>query len=391
MSELLEVRQKLNSVYCNLLATVSIFALMPYACNNIEAKADGADSPTVWIELGGQLERQTGQGDPYTPPFLVNYISSDAYKPVSPLATEKQPLFSNGAEGKLSFAPEGSDWVFSAAVRYGRANGKKSQQEAVPDRHVIYDFPLFTSGIHCCRTLPVTIDGGDYSDTAATHQDSHTIVDFEAGRDVGLGIFGHEAESVLALGVRFAQFTAKSTASLHAQPDAAFYNEFPPSLLNKYPQFYLPGRKNHVFLGTALSARSFHGIGPIASLNSSVRLLSAQQAGELTFDWGANAAVLFGRRKAHGQHHESGHYAQQKYGNSHYYSNNASFDRKKSVVVPNVGGFAGVSFRFSNAKVSVGYRGDFYFGAMDTGMDTERTGTVGFFGPFATISVGLGG
>jgi hypothetical protein len=65
--------------------------------------------------------------------------------------------------------------------------------------------------------------------------------------------------------------------------------------------------------------------------------------------------------------------------------------RSRSVTIPNLGGFAGLSLKFPNAKVSFGYRGDFFIGAMDTGMDTRKTSTVGFYGPYATISIGLGG
>lgn len=65
--------------------------------------------------------------------------------------------------------------------------------------------------------------------------------------------------------------------------------------------------------------------------------------------------------------------------------------RHKSVIVPNLGGFAGVSFKFRSAKVSLGYRGDFFFGAMDAGNDTRKIKNVGFYGPFATISVGIRG
>jgi len=41
--------------------------------------------------------------------------------------------------------------------------------------------------------------------------------------------------------------------------------------------------------------------------------------------------------------------------------------------------------------VSFGYRADFFLGAMDGGIDTRRSGDVDFWGPFATVSVGLGG
>jgi len=61
------------------------------------------------------------------------------------------------------------------------------------------------------------------------------------------------------------------------------------------------------------------------------------------------------------------------------------------VIVPNIGGFAGLSLRFPNAKVSFGYRADAFFGAMDGGIDARKTYDRDFYGPFATISIGLGG
>jgi hypothetical protein len=60
-------------------------------------------------------------------------------------------------------------------------------------------------------------------------------------------------------------------------------------------------------------------------------------------------------------------------------------------VVPNVGGFAGVSLQRGAAKVSLGYRVDFFFGAMDGGIDTTKSENRGFYGPFANISIGFGG
>ena len=74
-----------------------------------------------------------------------------------------------------------------------------------------------------------------------------------------------------------------------------------------------------------------------------------------------------------------------------YHRHPAPSDRSRSVVVPNLGGFAGLSMNYPNAKVSFGYRADFFFGAMDTGIDARHSSNVGFHGPFATISIGLGG
>jgi hypothetical protein len=50
-----------------------------------------------------------------------------------------------------------------------------------------------------------------------------------------------------------------------------------------------------------------------------------------------------------------------------------------------------VSFRYSGAKVSFGYRGEIFFNAMDDGFDTARSADRSFHGPFATLSIGLGG
>jgi len=47
--------------------------------------------------------------------------------------------------------------------------------------------------------------------------------------------------------------------------------------------------------------------------------------------------------------------------------------------------------RFPNAKISLGYRADLFFGAIDGGIDKVKRENVGFYGPFANISVGIGG
>jgi hypothetical protein len=119
---------------------------------------------------------------------------------------------------------------------------------------------------------------------------------------------------------------------------------------------------------------------------------------EITIDWGANAAVLFGRQQAKTHHQTTGSY--------HYLSGTGKYQHRvtaalspnaghrtqsRSLIVPNLGGFAGLSFRYSDAKISVGYRADMFFNAMDVGLDTRKSENVGFYGPFATIGVGLGG
>ena len=59
-------------------------------------------------------------------------------------------------------------------------------------------------------------------------------------------------------------------------------------------------------------------------------------------------------------------------------------------MVPNIGGFAGISWRLPTAKVSIGYRADFFFNAIDGGIAARKSENRGFYGPFASISIGIG-
>lgn len=115
---------------------------------------------------------------------------------------------------------------------------------------------------------------------------------------------------------------------------------------------------------------------------------------ELTVDWGVNGAVLFGRQRVNVHHQTTSYDYQQIFGSSYTaHRSTQTVNRKEahSAVIPNLGGFAGLSLKFPNAKVSVGYRADFFFNAADNGIDTRHVVNEGFYGPFASISVGLGG
>ena len=149
----------------------------------------------------------------------------------------------------------------------------------------------------------------------------------------------------------------------------------------------------HSFAGTFRATRSFTGLGPSISWNSSAPFLGNAQAGELALDWGVNAALLFGRQKAKSRHQTTARY--QAGGIFYppqvtvYQHNNPSNTRSRGVVVPNIGAFAGLSVKYPNAKISFGYKADFFFGAMDGGIDVRRTEDVGFHGPYASVSIGF--
>jgi hypothetical protein len=190
--------------------------------------------------------------------------------------------------------------------------------------------------------------------------------------------------------VRFAQFSSRSSATVHALPIQKTVNAFTPAsyYAQLFPSvhFYLPRFVGHNYDAQIYQTRSFRGVGPSIAWNASTRVLRLSESGVIDLDWGVNGAVLFGKQRSHGMHTTVTHISAYS-----SYNKPGRFDRHKTVVAPNVGGFAGLSFRYANAKVNFGYRGDFFFGAMDVGTATRKTQTVGFYGPFASVSIGIGG
>ena len=387
MSELMYTRNDIGNFHWQLLGTVSVLALLASVYATREAcAADGdANRPPLWIELGGQLEQMTGQGENFALPFVSANPNSAAFKPVSPLDAEKAVPFSYGAEGKISYEPDGTHWVFTVDARYGRSGNKKHVHEQT--------FPKFTAYPNFITKYP-SANLANYADTVASHRESHAIADFQAGKDVGLGMFGHDSISVFSAGVRFAQFSSDTSVKINARPNIELYPGFGGAVPFKYA-------RNYAFRGE--SARNFHGIGPSLSWNASAPVMGHSNTLEVSLDWGANAAVLFGRQKATTQHQTTGRKRYQlktdccshtNQVTSHYvtrYKTGNHGTRSRSVTVPNFGAFASVSLRRANAKITLGYRADVFFGAVDGGIDAARKDNLGFFGPFASLSIGIGG
>jgi|HubBroStandDraft_2_1064218.scaffolds.fasta_scaffold73140_2 iron complex outermembrane receptor protein len=392
MSELIN-KSNCHAIQRRLLSSVSVLAFLASACatGDAEAADDDGDRPLIWIELGGQAETPAGQGDAFVPAFLAgNPNASILWTGTSPIQAQKPPLFNFGEEAEVIFQPESSHWVFSASVRYGRSVGSKEVDHQTNRLFYVN----YTYGVPSPGENPRGID--KFSDTHVHHLESHSILDFSAGKDVGMGMFGKSSSSTLSLGVRFAQFASKTTFDVRARPEVEFKygnlaNFGRPGATFQFPYY-------HTYHATAQATRSFHGAGPSLSWNASTPFIGSVQEGEVTFDWGANAALLFGRQKAHVKHLESQRYVSWQFalnGGQNYHSPYpvifGGHDKVRTVTVPNAGGFVGLSFCYSDAKLSVGYRADLFFGAMDGGIDTAKKENVGFYGPFATVSIGLGG
>ncbi len=390
MSELIQYNK--NKTHWQLLATASAIALLGYASG-----AAARDSePQVWIELGGQLNRLDIGQETYAPEFRQERAS--IFAPAGNY--EELPHQSVDETGKLSFRPSGSDWVFSAGVRYGRSVRKvnNSQQTFPPGLYA-----TLVSGPNSSIVIPFLYHGPIAHKFARTEMDSretHLIVDFQVGKDVGLGLFG--GSSQIDFGVRFAQFNNKSNITLGSDPDWHMKTKYAPTwAIALFPKFeglkMWGGEGYHNHYGSLQAHRNFNGIGPTLSWNGSSPFIGNQEGGELLFDYGANLAVLFGRQRADVAHQTKSNYHPDtmNYGQQgqhvQTYTDHGTHTRSRSVVVPNVGAFAGMTYRLHDIKISAGYRADFFFNAMDGGNDVRRSEKIGNYGPFATVSIGLGG
>jgi iron complex outermembrane receptor protein len=390
MSEFKNARENRTSLRWRLLATVSAIALLGPACGAGEARAadDGGDSPLFWIELGGQLSRLDDPQQAFAPPLMAGRPS--IFSPSEKF--ERLPLYSIDESAKISFEPESSDWVLSASVRYGRSNSNKDvRQQTNPPSFIKYppNYPGEKTTNHAVAAK--------FADTNVQSSESHAVLDFQVGKDVGLGMFGDGGgSSIVSVGVRFAQFSAKSNFALKSNPDWHRNYKYLNYPSVGYTNFKITaGQPYHANAAGFQALRSFHGIGPAISWNASAPFAGNSKDGEIAFDWGLNAAILFGRQKATVHHQATGQYHGAKSGNGVrvivYQPTPVNLTRAHTVTVPNVGGFAGLSFRYSNAKLSFGYRADLFFNAMDGGIDTRKSEGRGFYGPFASVSVGIGG
>jgi len=379
MSELIQKNDNRATIRWKLLTGVSALALSAYVTSAGIAKAEDADRPTIWIEFGGQMDQVRGSTAPFIEPFMTAVTPTPDVDENDLFTKGQQPArFSFGGEAKLSFQPRDSDWVFSAGVSYGRSN--MSRHIHKQDAYATWTRSGFVSQF---REAP-------FADVKASQGEHHAILDFTAGKDVGLGAFGHDGTSTISAGVRVVDFSSESGVNSIARP-----------VIHVFPRvgFHAPQITFYNYTMAAHASRDFHGIGPSISWNASAALAGNKATGEVTLDWGINGALLFGRQKAkinhttqayllpytfayHGQY--QGYYYTLAYNHPH------QANRSRNVTVPNVGGFAGLSWQTEHAKVSIGYRYDTFIGAMDTGIDTAKKSNVTFDGPYASISIGLG-
>ena len=378
MSELNTTKNPSADLRWRLLTTASALALLTSVIAGGDASASETGRPTVWIELGGSLQRIGGTEERFAPDFTINNADLPLTK-ISPLSLQRLPRYAIDGDSSISISPRGTDWSFVAAVRYGRSNGEKNlHQQAHYVKRLTNGRPPSDS-----KYLFIDAPYTNSNHTEVQTKESHLVLDFSAGRDVGLGLSGG-VESKLSLGLRYAQFTTNMNTQFYSMPVQYLAPNF-----NNYAQNW-----KHSYFANSHIDRSFRGLGPSLSWEGKIKVAGNPETNELTADWGINAAILFGRQKADGVYQSADHYLKgdPAFGGTLTITpNNRSLNRSNKRIVPNLGGFAGFTFKSDNAKVSFGYRADYFLGAMDGGLASRDNRDRSFHGPFAKASIGLGG
>ncbi len=361
MSELIRKTDNRATIRWKLLTGASALVLATYVSFAGEAKAEDATHPLIWLELDGQFAMQKNDLEPFSPAFLSSprYNPADPSSPLPPLGAEshlglEKPgpnIWNKGAS--ITYQPEGSDWLLSASIRYGKIGRRETRHQITANPYNYYGAAYLYKA---------------FQDFDTRSSESHTIVDFEAGKDLGLGRFGG---STASLGVRFAQFRSSNQVKIASQPTNVDFT---------YYRFY----------ASFAAERRFEGLGPMLSWDGSAMIAGNPGDGGLSLDWGVNGALLFGRQKM-SEHHQT---TKQRFFYHIYPSptqyTHASVSRSKRVTIPNLGAFAGVSWRYAAAKVTMGYRADYFFNVLDGGIDTAKKEDRAFYGPFLSIAVGIG-
>ena len=122
--------------------------------------------------------------------FALNHGSKavDLFQPSQKF--ERLPLYSIDGTGKVSLEPDGSNWVFSASVRYCSSpiSKKDVNQQTYPRIHISIDTEAVSRKQQPDHLAsPVS---ARFADTSVRNDEHHLILDFQAGKDVGLGMFG---------------------------------------------------------------------------------------------------------------------------------------------------------------------------------------------------------
>jgi outer membrane receptor protein involved in Fe transport len=351
------------------------------------ANPDHTGPYPLTVEIGGQVQRHEAPYSAVTPSFADSF--SDALQPSD--AQNRDLDWGDGRELRLTYTLP-SNWRVGAGVRYGRTNGA--------DTTLVFELGDTGCGSvqYYCDLFPdpngpyarlLHFRADNYADVVATNREEHTLVDFDIGRDVGLGL---GLESTVRAGLRYAQLESTTRLQMWGVPNWDLPAEF---ALFKYAD-------NTHYQADLFASREFEGFGPTLSWDAAKQLWGADD-GHLDLEWSATAGVLFGKQKALFEGEESsayfsGIYYSQTDVSRQFQQREAWVDitdlpapRSRSVTAPLLDLSLGLAYEAGRVKVGAGYRWERYFDVLDAGYreheDADRT----IDGPYFKLSVGFGG
>lgn len=297
--------QRTSGRQIGLLCSVSALAL--FAALGWARRAEASEiAGGAWsVELDGRYDIDaTGRSQNFTPSPGI---------PDSAIDTR------NGHDtgGKITFQPTGSPFSYAMSIRYGRT---QNASRSFADSH------------------PTSF--GTYNQAVDENQHiSHTTVDFEVGKDVGIGLFGSGTTTVGG-GLRYAHFDAVTRGNFSTSS----------KYTHRAGQFKVERRSN--LLGPRLFARTTSPLpGSLGEQGFSLGL-------------GAGAGVLFGRQSTKNELDLTSGTA----------GPFAEFSRSKQVTVPTLDASAQVNWSIpqSPLTLSAGYRYDGAYHVLDGGSAASR-------------------
>lgn len=319
----------------------SALALLAAAGGAENAMAAPASDGSGWtLDLQG--------GYVFTGQDVVQFAQVGDTPPASdkPSTVLKGPFIgsANGYDvaATLSYQPPGSSWVFILDGQYGRTNNhSRTFASSYSGKYVRYD-----------RTAHVT------------HSQEHYYIDFEVGRDFGVGLFGR-GDTVVGGGVRYAHFSALTRGTF--------------STYSKY--FFSTVSRS----GSFTERRANNAVGPQIFIQQTSLLPGRMGDAGLSVGWGASGGVLFGRQTVDSS------ITQQvtSSGDHNFYQAFSNGSRAHNTITTDAALYLQLSWRpaHSPASFGVGYKAQVFFNALDGGYPSARN--IDFFdhGPYADVQI----
>jgi outer membrane receptor protein involved in Fe transport len=345
------------------------------------------------VELGGQVQRHDApntalhpsQADDFTGPLAV---FDDAQA--------RDLDWGDGRDVKVTYRPNGGAWTVAAGVRFGKTNGQADvagEQDTTPVCAV--------ADPDYCADLATDEKYGFLSRVSMTNRadadvfdrEQHTVLDFEVGRDIGMGA----GRSRVSAGLRHARLESETSARLYGVPDWDIREGF-----------YAPGYPVvHSFQDISAEAdREFKGTGPMVTWDAALPVLDLDENGKLEIEWSLAGGVLLGERSADiTTRYTVEEYSVEAIDFLNVYSGSTASTflpvtispdpvpiRRTSDVTAPVGQLGlGLSYSVGGFKVGAGYRWERYFNALDGGFQSEEDVDRTIDGPYFKIAVGFGG